>query len=410
MPSLYVPLTGLESASDALSVTSNNLANLNTIGFKSQRALFGDLFYQQIGTAGDGDATQVGLGAKVQSVDSQFTEGSIQASGVPTDVAVQGDGFFVVQQNGEQLYTRAGDFTTDSNGNLLTQDGAQVLGYPAVNGAISPSATLAPLTIAVGQSNPPNPTANVSLALNLNSGAAVGDTFSTPVSVFDSLGGSHVLTYNFTKTGSNAWDYAISLPAADTTTGTTAVTNGTLTFNGAGQLTAPAANVAGITIAGLTDGANNLTFNWNVLNPAGGANLTQVAGTSAASSTIQDGFASGSLTSYLIGSDGTITGTFSNLQTRAIGQIALASFQNNQGLVRNGANEFVSTLTSGEPSIGVPGSAGRGTLSGGSLEQSNVDLATQFAQLIIEERAYQANAKAVTTFDEVSQTAINLIP
>src|SRR6202012_1637200 len=153
-----------------------------------------------------GDATQIGLGARVQSVDSQFTEGSIQASGVPTDVAVQGDGFFVVQQNGEQLYTRAGDFTTDSNGNLLTQDGAQVLGYPAVNGAISQSATLAPLTIAVGQSNPPNPTANVTLALNLDSGAAVGDTFSPPVSVFDSLGGSHVLTYTFTKTGSNAWD------------------------------------------------------------------------------------------------------------------------------------------------------------------------------------------------------------
>lgn len=410
MPSLYVPLTGLESASDALSVTSNNLANLNTIGFKSQRALFGDLFYQQIGTAGDGDATQIGLGATVQSVDSQFTEGSIQASGVPTDVAVQGDGFFVVQQNGEQLYTRAGDFTTDSNGNLLTQDGSQVLGYPAVNGAISQSATLAPLTIAVGQSNPPNPTANVTLALNLNSSAAVGDTFSTPVSVFDSLGGSHVLTYTFTKTGSNAWDYAISLPAADTTTGTTAVTNGTLTFNGAGQLTVPGANVTGITIAGFTDGADNLTFNWNVLNPAGGANLTQVAGTSATSSTIQDGFASGALSSYLIGSDGTITGTFSNGQTAAIGQIALASFQNNQGLVRNGSNEFLSSLTSGEPSIGVPGSAGRGTLSGGSLEQSNVDLATQFAQLIIEERAYQANAKAVTTFDEVSQTAINLIP
>jgi flagellar hook protein FlgE len=410
MPSLYVPLTGLESASDALSVTSNNLANLNTIGFKSQRALFGDLFYQQIGTAGDGDATQIGLGANVQSVDSQFTEGSIQASGVPTDVAVQGDGFFVVQKDGSQLYTRAGDFTTDSNGNLLTQDGAQVLGYPTVNGIVSQSATLAPLTIAVGQSNPPNPTANVTLALNLDSGAVVGDTFSTPVSVFDSLGGSHVLTYTFTKIGSNAWNYAISLPAADTTTGTTAVTNGTLTFNGAGQLTVPAANVTGITIAGFTDGANDLTFNWNVLNPAGGANLTQVAGTSATSSTIQDGFASGALSSYLIGSDGTITGTFSNGQTAAIGQIALASFQNNQGLVRNGSNEFLSSLTSGEPSIGVPGSAGRGTLSGGSLEQSNVDLATQFAQLIIEERAYQANAKAVTTFDEVSQTAINLIP
>src|SRR5271155_353745 len=410
MPSLYVPLTGLESSSEALSVTSNNLANLNTIGFKSQRALFGDLFYQQVGTSGDGDQTQIGLGAKVESVDSQFTEGSIQASGVPTDVAVEGDGFFVVQQGGEQLYTRAGDFTTDSNGNLLTQDGAQVLGFPAVNGVVSQSATLSPLTIAVGQSNPPNPTTNVSLTLNLDSGAAVGDTFSTPVTVYDSLGGSHTLTYTFTKTGSNAWNYAITIPAADTKSGTTAVSNGTLAFNGAGQLTAPAANVAGNTIAGFTDGANNLTFNWNVLNPAGGSDLTQVAGTSATSSTQQDGFSSGTLQSYLIGSDGTITGTFSNGQTAAIGQIALASFQNDQGLVRNGANDFLSSLTSGPANVGTPGSGGRGTLSGGSLEQSNVDLATQFAQLIIEERSYQANAKAVTTFDEVTQTAINLIP
>lgn len=410
MPSLYVPLTGLESSSEALSVTSNNLANLNTVGFKSQRALFGDLFYQQVGTSGDGDQTQIGLGATVSSVDSQFTEGSIQASGVPTDVAIQGNGFFVVQNGGEQLYTRAGDFTTNSAGSLLTQDGSQVLGYQAVNGVVNPNSALSPLAITIGQSNPPQPTSNVALALNLDSGAAVGGTFSTSVAVYDSLGDTHVLTYNFTKTAANSWNYAITIPAADTTGGVTAVTNGTLTFNGAGQLTAPAANVTGIAVPALADGANALKFNWDLYSAPGVGNVTQVSGPSATSSTTQDGFASGTLSSYLINADGTIEGTFSNGETSAIGQIALASFENNQGLVRNGSNDFLASLSSGEPSIGAPGTGGRGSLSGGSLEQSNVDLATQFANLIIEERSYQANAKAVTTFDEVTQAAIALIP
>jgi len=410
MPSLYVPLTGLESSSEALSVTSNNLANLNTIGFKSQRALFGDLFYQQVGTAGDGDQTQIGLGATVESVDSQFTEGSIQASGVPTDVAIQGDGFFVTQQGGETLYTRAGDFTTNSTGELLTQDGAQVLGYQATNGVVNAAATLSPLSITIGQSNAPVPTANVDLALNLNSNTAVGGTFSTSVAVYDSLGNSHVLTYTFTNTAPNDWNYAITIPAADTTGGVTAVANGALTFNGAGQLLTPAADVTGIALPALADNANAQTFNWNLFSSPGVPNVTQVAAPSATSSTTQDGFASGTLSSYLINSDGTIQGTFSNGQTSTIGQIALASFQNDQGLVRNGANNFASSISSGEPSLGAPGTGGRGSLSGGSLEESNVDLATQFANLIIEERSYQANAKAVTTFDEVTQAAIQLIP
>ncbi len=410
MPSLFVPLTGLESSSEALSVTSNNLANLNTIGFKSQRALFGDLFYQQVGTSGAGDPTQIGLGATVEAVDSQFTEGSIQASGVPTDVAIQGDGFFVVQQGGEQLYTRAGDFTTDQNGNLLAQDGSQVMGYAAVNGVIPPGAALSPLAINIGQNSPPLPTANVALALNLNSSATVGTTFSTSAAVYDSLGDTHVLTYNFTKTAANTWTYAITIPAADTTGGITAVKNGTLTFNGAGQLTLPAVNVAGIALPPLSDGANAQTFNWNLYSAPGVGDVTQVAAPSAASSTTVDGFASGTLSSYLINSDGTIEGTFSNGQTAAIGQIALASFQNDQGLVRDGSNNYLASLSSGQPSIGAPGTGARGSLSGGSLEESNVDLATQFANLIIEERSYQANAKAVTTFDEVTQAAIALIP
>ncbi|HUI76046.1 MAG TPA: flagellar hook protein FlgE [Candidatus Acidoferrum sp.] len=410
MPSFFIPLSGLQANSDALSVTANNLANLNTIGYKAQRPLFEDLFYQQVGTSGDGDPEQIGVGASVQAIDSQFTQGSIQSTGVPTDVAIQGSGYFELDNNGEQLYTRAGDFSISADGHLLSKDGASVLGYPAVNGVVNPNATAGPLQIATGQTNPPNPTANVQLAMNLNSDTAVGGTFSTSVAVYDSLGGSHILTYNFTKTAANNWTYAITIPAADVgaTGNPVTIDTGTLTFNGAGQLTAPAANVTGVTAAALADGANDLTFNWNLYDANGAGVVSQVSGPSAVSTTSQDGYSSGTLVSYIISSDGTIQGTFSNGQTSALGQIALASFQNDQGLVRNGSNEFLASLASGQANIGAPGTGGRGTLSGGALEQSNVDIATQFAQLILQERGYQANAKAVTTFDEVTQTAINL--
>jgi flagellar hook protein FlgE len=246
--------------------------------------------------------------------------------------------------------------------------------------------------------------------MNLDSGTAVNGTFSTPVTVYDSLGAAHVLTYNFTKTAANTWNYAITIPAADVgaTGNPVTIKTGTLSFNGSGQLTAPAANVAGITATGLADGASDLTFAWNLYDPTGAGVVSQVAGPSAVSTTGQDGFSSGTLVSYIISSDGTIQGTFSNGQTSALGQIAIASFQNDQGLVRNGANEFLSSLASGQANLGAPGTGGRGTVSGGALEQSNVDIATQFAQLILQERGYQANAKAVTTFDEVTQTAINL--
>jgi flagellar hook protein FlgE len=219
-----------------------------------------------------------------------------------------------------------------------------------------------------------------------------------------------VLTYNLTKTAANTWNYAITIPAVDVgaTGNPVTIKTGTLSFNGSGQLTAPAANVAGITATSLADGASDLTFAWNLYDPTGAGVVSQVAGPSAVSTTGQDGFSSGTLVSYIISSDGTIQGTFSNGQTSALGQIAIASFQNDQGLVRNGANEFLSSLASGQANVGAPGTGGRGTVSGGALEQSNVDIATQFAQLILQERGYQANAKAVTTFDEVTQTAINL--
>lgn len=411
MASFATSLSGLQANSQDLSVISNNLANLNTTAYKGATPAFQDLFYQAIGTSGDGNPIQVGVGTTVGSIPANFSEGNIQTTGVPTDVAIQGNGFFIGNDNGQQVFVRAGDLAIQANGTLVSSNGATILGYQAVNGVINPNQTPGTLTISSGAINPPNPTTTANLSLNLNSGTAVGGTFSTAITVYDSLGAPHILTYNFTNTGPGAWNYSITIPAADVgaTGAPVVVKNGTLAFNGAGQLTTPAANVTGITIAGFADGANTMTFAWDLYDANGVGQLTQVAAPSATSATLQNGYASGSLESYTINSDGTIEGTFSNGQTQSLGQILLATFANQEGLSRNGSNEFLATLASGAPNIGVPGTGGRGTLSGGSLEQSNVDISTQFANLIVAESGYQANAKVVTTLDTIVQDTINLI-
>ena len=216
MPNFSIPLSGLTAASQALAVISNNLANLNTVGFKESRASFPDLFYQAFGTNGANDPIQVGEGVALGSVTPTFTGGNLEGTGVPTDVAITGNGLFVTQKNGVEQYTRAGNFTVDAQGQLTTQDGQLVMGYPAVNGVISPTQTLAPLLISQGQLIPGAPTTSIQTQTNLDASSAVGDSFSTPVTVFDSLGTSHVVTYQFTKTASNAWSYQLTLPAADT--------------------------------------------------------------------------------------------------------------------------------------------------------------------------------------------------
>ena len=411
MPSFSTSLSGLDANSQNLAVISNNLANLNTTAFKGGSASFQDLFYQQIGTSGSGTPIQVGVGVKVGAVASDQTQGTIQSDGVATDVAIEGTGFLVGNLDGQQVFLRAGNLSVRADGVLLGPDGSTILGNQAVNGVISTNQAPGPLTISTGLINPPKATANAELSINLNSGTAVGGTFSTTLDVVDSLGASHILTYNFVNTAPGAWTYSISIPAADITGAVAPVVlkAGTLAFNGSGQLTTPAANVTGIAINNLKDGASNQTFNWNVFDANGVGFLTQVAAPSATASTNQDGFASGSLVSYAIGADGTIQGTFSNGQTQALGQVLLATFANQGGLSRNGSNEFLSTLTSGAANIGVPGTGGRGTLDGGALEQSNVDISKQFADLIVAESGYQANAKVVTTLDTIVQTTINLI-
>jgi flagellar hook protein FlgE len=226
------------------------------------------------------------------------------------------------------------------------------------------------------------------------------------VTVFDSLGASHVLTFTFTKTAANTWGYSISIPAADVA-GSAVLTSGSMTFDGTGTLLTPAANVTGIAIAKLTDGANDMTFDWNLYNGATPV-ITQEASPSSTSSTQQNGNSSGTLVNFSIGSDGTITGSFSNGRTASLGQIALAQFADVEGLQRNGDNSFSESLASGQAVIGAPGTGGRGTLSGGAVELSNVDIATEFANLIVAQRAFEADAKAITTFDQITQATINL--
>jgi len=409
MPMFSIPLSGLDAASSALSVISNNLANLNTTGYKKQDASFKDLFYQTIGDTGAGDPVQ--MGAAVSAISTKFTDGSLNTTGVATDVAITGNGFFVVQKNGEQLFTRDGHFTTDTAGNLVTQNGESVMGYAAVNGVIPPAQTLSPIVLGQGLSSPPLATSNLQMTSNLDASAAVGATFSTPISVYDSLGVSHVVTFQFTKTGANAWSYNATIPAADigATGAPVGISTGNLTFNGNGALTAPAANIAGIAVNGLADGASNLALTWNLFDANNNPLITQVASPSTTTGTSQNGYSSGTLLNFNIGSDGVIQGTFTNGKTTPIAQIALGTFADEQGLMRIGNNDFTASLASGAPVVGVPQSGGRGTLTGGALEQSNVDIATEFANMIVSQRGFQANAKVVTTFDEITQNTIDLI-
>src|SRR5579872_1548131 len=215
MPNFSIPLSGLTAEATALSAIANNLANQNTTGYKDTTVHFSNLFYQNLGTTGAGDPIQIGSGTQVSSMPSNFAQGSVTATGVPTDVAIQGNGFFVVQNGGVTSYTRAGDFSVDKNNFLVTSEGQQVLGYPAVNGAVNTGGGVGPLQLGAGTISPPTVTGNVAITSNLNAGDAAGTTYSTPVSIYDSLGAAHILSLTFTKdAGPNTWGYSLSIPPA----------------------------------------------------------------------------------------------------------------------------------------------------------------------------------------------------
>jgi flagellar hook protein FlgE len=410
MGNFSIPMSGLQADSVALNTIGNNLANLNTTAYKGQTTSFEDLFYQQIGQSGSGDAIQVGAGTRVSGTSTDFTEGTIlpDSNANSADMALAGNGFFVVQQGGVQSLTRAGNFQLSSSGNLITQDGQSVMGYGAVNGVVNQNSSLTPITIPVGLNEGAQATQNFSVTTNLNSGATVGTAFSTPVQIFDSLGQSHQATVSYTKTGTNTWSYAVALPAGDAA-GVPSNNTGTLTFDTSGNLVSPTGSVNNITFPGLTDGASDLSFNWNLNNSSGSPTISQLASASSNTASLQDGFTSGVFQSFTADASGVITAQFSNGRTSTIGQIAVATVANTAGLTAVGGNNFTTTAASGLASIGVAGAGGRGTLDDGALEQSNVNISTEFSDLIVAQRAFEANSKTVTTFDTVSQDVLAMI-
>jgi flagellar hook protein FlgE len=410
MGNFSIALSGLQANSVALNTIGNNLANLNTTAFKGQTTAFEDLFYQQIGQSGSGDAIQLGAGTKVSGTSTDFTEGTIlpDSNSNSADMALAGNGFFVVQQGGVQSLTRAGNFQLSSSGNLITQDGQQVMGYPAVNGVVNQNSSLAPITIPVGLNEGAQATQNFSITANLNSNATVGTPYSSPVTIFDSLGQSHQASVSYTKTGTNTWSYSVALPAGDAT-GVPSNNTGTLTFDTSGNLVSPTGSVNNITFPTLADGASDLSFNWNLNNSSGTPTISQLASASSNTGGIQDGFTSGVYQSFVVDSSGVITANFSNGRTSTVGQLAVATVANTAGLTASGGNNFMTTAASGLATVGVAGAGGRGTVVDGALEQSNVNISTEFSNLIIAQRAFEANSKTVTTFDTISQDVLSMV-
>jgi flagellar hook protein FlgE len=410
MASFAVPLSGLQASSSALNVIGNNLANLNTDGYKDESLSFGDIFAQAQTASGNGDPIQIGSGVMVDGTVSNFTSGSLDATGIAANMALQGNGFFVVSANGENSYTRNGDFSVNSSGQLTTTNGDLVMGYPAVNGVVSTSGTLAPISVNQSNSVPATATTSFQTETNLESGSAVGATFSTPLSIVDSLGATQNLTIQFTNTGTNTWSYNITLPAsANGATAATTVASGSLSFDSSGNLTSPTGSVAGIKITGLADGAADMNLTWNLNSSVGTPTITQQDSASATTATTQNGFPVGTLTGYTVLSDGTVQGTYSNNQTLALGQVAVASFANPEGLSQSNGGDYQATLASGAAVLGQAGVGGNGPITGGSVEESNVDLSTQFANMIVAQQGYEANAKVLTTLDQVTQATIQLV-
>jgi flagellar hook protein FlgE len=415
MSSFSIALSGLTADSAALDVVGNNLANLNTTGYKDSTVSFYDLLQQSVA----GGSTQIGGGVSAPQTERLFTQGSIQATGGDYDAAIQGNGFFIVQDpSGNTLYTRAGNFQLNANGNLVTATGQYVQGWDAQAGVVNTSGQIGNISIPSNALQTPSATQNMSLSLNLNAAGVVGDasgSFSTSIDVVDSLGVSHTLTVNFTESSPGNWGYEVDVPGADLTGGTpgtpSPVATGTLTFDANGNLTSPAAPAqVPISITGLADGASDMNIAWNLATEGGTGTpvITQYAATSAASAATQDGIPASQVTSVSIANGGAITAQFSNGNQVVVGQLALASVSNPDSLIAVGQNNYEVGADTATPVVGVPSTGTLGTVEGGALEDSTVDIATEFTNLIVYQNSYEANSKVISTLDEMTQSLLNL--
>jgi flagellar hook protein FlgE len=411
-------LSGLNAASAALDTIGNNVANSGTVGYKLSSTQFADVFAASLSGAG---TSPIGLGAKVATVAQQFTQGNISTTSNPLDIAINGGGFFCLQNaTGDAVYSRNGQFQLDKNGYIVNSSGQQLMGNMAdANGNILSGNQPVALQLfdpTVDSDAPPQATgasaaatgvqANVNLDSRESVITAVFDpanatTYnkSTSATVYDTLGNPHSMSIFFTKTAPGAWTVRTELDGLPATVSAATA----LTFDTTGALTVPATGIIAQSFPVTSGATSPMTFNLNL------TGSTQYGSTYTTNSITQDGFASGKLAGFNIGTDGVILGKYTNGQSKALGQVVLASFRNPQGLQPLGNNLWAATSTSGVVTPGTPGSSGQyGPLQSSALEDSNVDLTKELVDMIVQQRVYQANAQTIKTQDQVLQTLVNL--
>lgn len=408
MPFLFsTALSGLRASSNALGVTGNNIANANTTAFKSGSITFSDIFLNSLGLNKANMPLQIGNGVTTASISRDFSQGNLNESGSPTNLAVQGTGYFVVQDDtGVLYYTRAGDFTLSNDGSVVTPTGQKLQGYAAVDGVIPANAPIGTIQVPIGDTIKPSVTSEATFRLNLNSTDGVDTEFTASVRVYDSLGVARSLNIVYTKTGDLTYDVTANVDGTDAP-----VTPTSLTFDADGKLVTPAAPTQMVVTPDQTNlnGATLPAINVNLFKTDGTPNITNFAASSGVSSASQNGFAPGAISNILTDKTGTLTAVFSNGQARSLGQVALAVFNSQDGLQSITGNLFGETIGSGPAAIGRPGTGGRGDVVGNALEQSNVDIATEFTNLIIAQRSYQANSRVITTFSQTLQDLLQII-
>lgn len=404
-------LSGLDGASKALDVISNNVANSSTVGFKGATTKFGDVYAAAMNGAAAG--IQIGIGVSVGAVSQSFSQGNITPTNNPLDLAINGNGFFCVQKtDGTLAYTRNGQFELNKNGFLVNAGGLQLLGYPAnAAGQILP-ATPSPIVLNSSDLQPAA-TSNIKVGLNLDSrnttpAVAFASTAakpipdplsynsSTSVTIYDSLGNSHIETMYFRANGGGSWNMYAAIDGG--------VANGptALNFDTSGNLTTAMPLAMSENIAASFGAVTPVNFNLDF------TGSTQYGSAFGINKQQQDGYASGRLSGITIAQDGTIQGRYSNGQSKVLGQTVLSNFSNPNGLLSLGDNLWAESPTSGQPLVGAPGSGTLGLISAGSVEDSNVDLTKSLVDMITFQRAYQANSQSIKTQDQIMQTLVNL--
>jgi len=431
-------LSGLNTSAKAIDATSHNIANSSTVGFKSSSAHFADVYAASLNGSG---ASQIGIGVNLSAIQQQFTQGNITATNNPMDISINGAGFFRMDQNGATTYTRNGQFHLDKNGYIVNDQAMRLTGYSAQNGIIVPStpqalqisaSNLAPEATGLNQSSSFN---GVKANLNLDSrktvppspwvdGGAAGNTtaftpdpqtynYSTALSIYDTLGNAHTMTYYFRKTAvAGQWEVYANV---DGTTNQNVLAGGgpigTLTFGANGEITAGSPMNVSVNVLGIMQSLGQPTGNGAQAVqtfPVDFTGTTQFGSNFGTNRLEQDGYAAGNLVGLSVGSDGVIQGRYSNGQTFAQGQVVLANFTNPNGLQSLGNNQWSESSVSGPALVGAPNTANLGVLSSSTVEESNVDLTAELVNLITQQRNYQANAQSIKTQDQVMQTLVNL--